>query len=428
MRASTVTSVRETRPLGATLACAAAFTASWDIYGVEVVGRTIKPVLALALLAVAAWAARPVRVPNLNRRAQLVALTVAALAGWLTLRTAFLPLSVALPALVSMLLILVATLAVVLHRPWAGQIARAFVWGMALTSAVAIYEWAAQRVGLPRLTHYRSGLQRAAGFSYEPAYFGSSAFAAATLCYLTWRPGQRRTAVLCVLAAGLVTANARVVVVQAVVTGVAYWLLARRDRTARKMQRRLVRSTVVAVILLAVTMLVQPSIASDLSQRAASFTDRNEAQSNAIRIRLYGNVVTVIKDDLWMGPGPGMLGVKFEERAYTPDILLQGDNGQIVANNLLLQAIGDGGLLAAGLELCLIVAVARCSRRRAELGAAWVGLVVGAGLTVSNFWDAEPWLLLGLILATSSRGGRPGLGPQAVDHASVRGADHSDEG
>jgi hypothetical protein len=412
----------ERRTIGATLACLAAATTSWDILGVDIIGRTVKLTLVLALASIAAWVVQlamggrtlPVR---LGPRGLGVASVAAASVVLLVIRAGLAPLAVTAPAVVALVLpAVVFPLAVVLHRRWVTDITNGFIGGMAVTSAVGIYEWVAQLVGLPKLTAYaaRIGtLPRSAGLSFEPAYYASAAFVAAVLCYFLWRPTTLRTVSLVLLGGGLVAANARAVVIQALVSLVAYRLLASRNPVALVAHRRVLRWGLVAGLAVSCVMLLAPQLTSGLTARIQSFTDANEAESNAVRLQLYGQVVDIVADEPLLGVGPGMLASEYEARGFQGGGAVTADGRyEVVANNLVLQAMADGGIGVLLLQLSLVVAALWCafSARVPALGAAWCGLVVGAGMTVSNFWDAEPWLLLGLLVAVdANRTWRRGL-------------------
>ncbi len=107
-----------------------------------------------------------------------------------------------------------------------------------------------------------------------------------------------------------------------------------------------------------------------------------------------------------IGIGPGRLGTELDSRGFAGNT---SDTGAaaFVANNIWIQAMLDGGLVALTMQT-ILVGIAAFGFREAPgplafaILVAWMTIVLGAGLTVSNFWDSESWVLIGSFFALTS--------------------------
>lgn len=115
-------------------------------------------------------------------------------------------------------------------------------------------------------------------------------------------------------------------------------------------------------------------------------------------------MVDIIRGNLIVGLGPGQLADEYRERGISEPT----EDAEAVTSNIWTQAMIDGGSIGLVLQAGVIVAVLLPTRRaiaarEASVLTAWITLVIAAGLTVSNFSDTEPWLLLGCYLGLMAR-------------------------
>jgi hypothetical protein len=406
------------RGLGAQLAVVGAFTVNWDtLLSVELAGRTIKLSTVLFLFSILlsspSSVLREVR-PRPDSYERRIHALLGILLGWLLLRTFFVSdLSSALRGFLAVLIPAGAPLiAILLHRRWARSLLKSFALGMVISSVAAILEFAFRTTGHRWITNYSAftnGRFRSAGFAFEAAFFAAPAFAALMVLWLSQADNMRhRRLFIALLLVGLVLANARIIFVQ---LGVAAICISTAQRhlsflIRRETQRRVVRTSVCLCLAFAVTSLVSPSIFTSTLHRFLSIFDPTEQSSNAVRLSDYSWQDKIIGQNVLFGIGPGRLGHELISRGYPVPESGSGD-AVFVANNVWRQALLDGGTISVVLQGAIVASVLRLVRqdlRRVEL-AVWIGwasLVLGAGLTVSNFWDAEPWLLLGCLLGIRS--------------------------
>jgi hypothetical protein len=403
------------RPLSLWFVWGGVATATWDLAGIDFAGRTLKLTTVLFIVggalrlledrSVVRWATIPAHV----RR--VIAVT-AALLGWLAVRALFTGDIVGSFGGVAALLVPAgaAFVAVWWHRPWVDSIIRAFVYGMTAISAAAVYEVFAKHHDLPWPTDYDAKigeLFRAAGFSFEAAYYAAPAVAAILICLAWWPRLIARVAIIVVLVAGVVAAGARIPYVQVALALVLFTGLALFGRSPdrRKLLVGLVGVIVLAAIGLQVASALSPSPAETApTQRATSIFDSSEPTSNAPRIEQTQRVIDIIRDHPVVGVGPGQLAEEYRERGIGNPT----EDAEAVTNNIWTQVMVDGGAIALILQAGVIAAVVLPTRRsiaarEASVLAAWLTLVVAAGLTVSNFWDTEPWLVLGCYLGLLAR-------------------------
>jgi hypothetical protein len=406
---------RRSRPLSLWFVWGGVATATWDLAGVDIAGRTLKLTTVLFLVAatlrlvedrsVVRWATIPARTQR------VIALT-AALLGWMAVRALFTGDIVgSLGGFAAQLIPAgAAFVAVWWHRPWVSSIVRAFVYGMAAISVAAVYEVFAKHHDLPWPTDYRARVGdtfRAAGFSFEAAYYAAPAVAAILICLAWWPRLAARIAIITVLVAGIIAASARIPYVQVALALVLFAGLALFGRSPdrRKLVVGLVGVIVLAAVGLQVASLLSPSPAETApTQRATSIFDSSEPTSNAPRIEQTERVIDIIRDNPVVGLGPGQLADEYRERGISDP----SEDAEAVTNNIWTQVMIDGGAIGLVLQAGVVVAVLLPTRRtiaarEASVLAAWITLVIAAGLTVSNFWDTEPWLLLGCYLGLMAR-------------------------
>jgi O-antigen ligase len=317
---------------------------------------------------------------------------------------------------------------------------RWFLLGAAVASAFGIYQLVAFYTGLPQGIVYTGvgiggGFGRISSFNYEPAYF-SYFLVLALGVYLGWsRLRDRRPAWAGIVCFGalLYLANVRAVPLLVIAVLVLLVLAGRAQRTP------LLRTAVVSAAMVVVAFIVpvvvgwvQTTQASSSAEASGSSAeqapdetastpagaapqpapleavDPAEQSSNAPRLGLYRAVIEQIRTDPVFGIGPGNLGPAL--RAAAPGAVQDQTGGQVVANNIWLQALADGGVPLLLLETALILAVVLVAWRRragatAPVAAGWLAVVLVGGMLTSYLFDLKVWLVLGMILlgAASSR-------------------------
>jgi hypothetical protein len=278
----------------------------------------------------------------------------------------------------------------------------AYVKGGIVASAAGVYQLAAFYTGLPQPFSYSGeggGLGRISSFAYEPAYFGY--YLILVLGAMAARDAMlhRPTPVLpaAVVFGALLLCNSRAVFF----TLPLFILLGvRRHPVGLK---RIIPAGLLVPIALAVVLaaLLSPSTTSFVQERFWSVFDPTEATSNAPRLDQYEVIVDVIEDHP-QGIGPGNLldvGPKYGLRPSA-----DATSNTLVANNIWLQSMLDGGVLLTLVQAFLILVVATFLLARAQspvayLAAAWITIVLVAGMLTSFFYDVRLWAALGLMLA-----------------------------
>jgi hypothetical protein len=301
--------------------------------------------------------------------------------------------------------------AILRQRRWAMSVLKSFVLGMVASSLLAIYEFIARKRGLPWLSSYNAsigGMPRSASLSFEAAYFAAPTFAALVICWAAWPNGRRRTFQIIILVLGLIAANARITFVQLAIAALAYAVIRFRGsiEDRRLARRRLFSAIVLILCTMTLVVGVRPTVLTSIADRVQSIGDAKEETSNAPRLQAYAEISSIVKDHPLFGIAPGQLGRELESRGVITDAP-GGEAASFVANNIWIQALLDGGLLAAMLQFALVVTAVFCLREaRAPIQysvlVAWMTIVGGAGLTVSNFWDSESWVLIGCFFALES--------------------------
>lgn len=320
---------------------------------------------------------------------------------------------------------------------------RWFLAGAALASVFGLYQLAAFYLGWPQFITYTGvGVDgeagRIAAFSYEPAYFANFlilAFGAAVTVAilrgrrLGWVP-------VFGFAVMLVLVNVRALFF---VLPVLVVLLAIRWRQNRRLLLRVVVAAVVvvgvnigttSVIAQVTAQAIQqaqpvapgetptdvPVATPDPTARADAPTNvlnPNEQSSNAPRLALYKAVLDVSLVRPVLGVGPGNLGGALADSGYMPP----NQGTQVVANNIWLQALADGGIVLVLVEAGIVVLMVVQFFRRASspvqpLIAAWLTVVGVSGMLTSYFFDVKIWVVLGMVIAAVViRGRTPRLTP-----------------
>ncbi len=405
---------RKTPPLSALAACAGAFTVNWDVVGVDLGGRTLKINALFFGASILLGLADPVALRTAfgaTRRERRFIAALSLLLLWLLIRSIIVGgqglsgfAAVLIPAVVPFV-------AVLRQRRWAESIVRAFVLGMVFSSLLAVYEFIARQLDLPWMTGYEAfvgTVPRSAALSFEAAYFAAPAVAALIICWAAWPSGRVRSIQMVVLGLGIAAANARIAFVQIAIA--AFIFMAVRVRGSlehrRQFRRRLLVASVSTVGCLIVVTTFQPQFATNLGERLGSIVDSEEVTSNAPRLEAYDQVNEIVADNALFGIGPGTLGIEMEQRGFDGNTKDTGD-AAYVANNVWIQAVLDGGAIAIAMQTILVALACFALRDSPDPIAfavlvGWITIVLGAGLTVSNFWDAEAWVLLSCFFALMS--------------------------
>jgi len=173
------------------------------------------------------------------------------------------------------------------------------------------------------------------------------------------------------------------------------WGLVRRDRK------------ILAVLLGGVLLAVVAVFASPaLRHRAASIGDRHHDSSNRIRLGLWTRSIELIRDNPWVGVGPGRARIPAAELRWGGSL---PDEIWTEMHNIYLQAAVERGLVGLGFFLWFLAAAGRAlwraqSRDPALSGVFWgfVALLL-AGMTESWFNDSEVVMNLYFVLGTALR-------------------------
>lgn len=315
---------------------------------------------------------------------------------------------------------------------------RWFVAGAVAGSVFGLYQLIAFYTGLPQGIVYTgvgtSGVGgRISAFSYEPAYFAYflvlALGAVLAIAHLT----SRRVPWLGVgfFSLVLVLVNVRALLFLLPVFAVLLAIEWRRNRMV------LLKGAVCGVVALGLVTVVTagttallsspepvstntaaelpgsagPSIPSDEGgaspvpappQLPGDVLDPSEASSNGPRLDLYKAVLRVDLQHPFVGVGPGHLHDALAANGYTAPN--QGAN--VVANNIWLQAVVDGGILLLLLESAVLVGLAILwwkARRTAvhPIAASLLAVLLVGGMLTSYFFDIKVWVMLALAVVVA---------------------------
>lgn len=321
--------------------------------------------------------------------------------------------------------------------------------GAAVAATFGVYQLFAFYVGWPQGISYGgvgigSVLGRISAFNYEPAYFAYYVVLALG-AYIALRRLDRadmQWGALIAFAAVLYLANVRAVPI--VVLALAVLLLVAFRRNRRMLVRGAVVALVTTAVALAVPIAVDAVIAAQQQQQATAAESRSvdgpkdleptaepsasisasakehhrtpvralqtqlqttvnpdEPSSNGPRLDLYRAVLAQVERSPIVGIGPGQLATALRREA-AGTVQDQG-GGQVVANNIWLQALADGGVPLLLLELALVVVIAVAALRRRvsavyPMAAAWLAVVLVGGMLTSYLFDIKVWVVLALVI------------------------------
>jgi hypothetical protein len=288
----------------------------------------------------------------------------------------------------------------------------AFISGAVVASLFGVYQLVCRYTGLPNPVNYDgvgAGVGRIPAFSYEPAYFGyflvlaiAAYFAREALTGTT-----RGRASLAVLVFTLLLANSRAVLFTLPLLAFFLFFHAKYLTTRRLL---IVPGLIVAYVLAYATV-ASEGVRGFLQERLGSIVDAAEPTSNAPRLSSYGEILRLVQDHWLVGVGPGGLFSVGPE--YGVGVGIDASPNSVVANNIWLQALSDGGILLAIAHLVLVGTVAlKLLRHRLPvsraLAAGWLTVVIVGGMLTSNFYDVKLWVTLGLAVGFSSVVARSG--------------------
>jgi hypothetical protein len=297
----------------------------------------------------------------------------------------------------------------------------AFIGGGVLAALYGLYQLASYYLPIPDPLPYQGtggGQARIASFSYEPAYFGYflvlvlAAYVAREL--LSTR--KRRRWSLIPLIAALLLCNSRAVALTLPLLGVL--LLA--GAAYLPFRRRLGPPVALVLGVLGIALAASPGLWAFLADRVGSIANENEPTSNAPRLGAYTAIVDMIRSHWEFGVGPGSL-IRVAP-AYGLFVKSTDTPNRLVANNIWLQALSDGGvpLAIAHVVLIAVVVVQLFSHRipaARALIAGWLTIVLVGGMLTSFFYDVKLWVVLGLAAGLVAVAGRPdaGVGSATVE-------------
>lgn len=323
---------------------------------------------------------------------------------------------------------------------------RWFLAGTALACAFGLYQLLAFYLHWPQGIDYAgtsigSGLGRITAFNYEPAYFTYFLVLSMGVAAGLARLQGRRLPWLTLIGLALVIylANARAASLVVLALGALLLVDLRRDRRlplqvlgvgAGLLLLALVTPTAVGLVQQwtapAAEAAPAPSEAATAdggvapapseSARASSeapppsalqAVDPAEQSSNAPRLHLYGLVLDVVRSSPLVGVGAGNLGPALMR---ADPVFVQTQQGaQVVANNVWLQALADGGVVLLLVEGALLVVVALAALRARSSSAlpilaAWAAVLLVGGMLTSYYFDIKLWVVLALGVAALQQG------------------------
>lgn len=399
---------RYTALIGALLCYFGLFTISWDVLANVSVG-SFNVKLSLILfglsLLLTMWATRlrcfrlvPIWL-GLAVSATLITLFVSSLLADDRSAALLSTLTVIVGALVPALAVLSAAAV----RGTYAEMLKWFVWGAVAACIFGLYQLAAFYLGIPQFIEYQGvsgGLGRISSFSYEPAYLGYFLVIALVVALERLRAAKSRwsQAHIGIFFLTLILLNSRAVFL----TLPLLVLLIRPVSSGLISTKKLwlvVGSLAGAVILL---FALVPSIPRTLANQFFSIFDPTEVSSNAPRLQLYEAAWDIAQANPWIGVGPSNFGLHIADLHYAQ---YEGVSlNKMVVNNIWLQALMDGGVILALLQLSLVAFATYklyfSGRIQARiLLSGWLPVVLVGGMVVSNFYDAKLWVLLALALA-----------------------------
>lgn len=309
---------------------------------------------------------------------------------------------------------------------------RWFVAGAVVSSLFGLYQLFAFYAGLPQGVDYTgvgtSGEGgRISAFSYEPAYFAYFIVLSIGAVIAAAQMSKKRVPWLAIVffALVLVLVNVRALLFLLPLFAVLLAVEWRRNRGL------ILRGAISGVVLVAVVTAVpyvitaamgsaptpvqsastgsarQPSAqrSSDAEsalppppQLPTNVLDPNEPSSNGPRVDLYKAVGVVDIQHPLIGVGPGHLRDALAANRF---VASNQQGATVVANNIWLQAVADGGvvlLLLEGALISTLVVLWWRGRRTAThpIVSALLALLLVGGMLTSYFFDIKVWVVIAL--------------------------------
>lgn len=286
----------------------------------------------------------------------------------------------------------------------------AFIRGGVVASVFGLYQLFAFYTGLPQGMIYRAtsgGMGRISSFSYEAGYFGY--FVALVIAALFARAHIRNVDVnkwqLLFFVAVMILANSRATVF--VLPLLVVLLLFRRPSSSVK--AKLVPIIFFGMVFLGLAWAAFPAFFEAFAARAATVFDLTEQTSNAPRLNSFAIAWELIQQNPIVGIGGGNL--RDESAILTGVVDDRLSSNEVIANNVWLQSLLDGGIVLLVAEAAMILSAAvHLYRRKAPaarfLAGGWLTVLLVSSIITSYFFDVKLWAVLGLAVAVAGYGPR----------------------
>lgn len=279
----------------------------------------------------------------------------------------------------------------------------AFINGAILACCFGFYQLFAFYAGLPQIVAYEGlggGIGRIRAFNYESAYFGYFLILAIAAVVARERldPLSRSRGPVVLFLVALIAANTRAAVFT--VPLVLVFLLASSGGSSKARKTVFTTLAVVAVGGLFAA-IMNPSIGDYLGVRIGSILDPTEASSNALRLEQYSATSSIAMNHPWLGIGGGNL-INYAADYGWP-VPVGWTANQVIANNVWIQALLDGGFPLLLVHIAMVLLVVRQFGKSApavrSLLSGWIVVILVGGALTSNFYDSKLWVVLAIALS-----------------------------
>ena len=292
------------------------------------------------------------------------------------------------------------------------------IQGGYLAAAFVCYQALSRTLGLPLPDKFvyrgnSGGAPRFDGFSYEPAYFGY--FIIVVLAALLARAELRRQTdglgwQIGFFITVLFLANTRAAYLTLPTFLILVFVVPKTGVVRTTIGKLLMPGIVVAVVVL----LVWHQVTSRIGVQIERLFDLTEPNSNAPRWSMLKSGW-----DIWQqhpfGVGSGNLINYVSTRQWASyGYLAPGESqplsfNRVIVNNMWLQALLDGGVVALLAQVIIVaIAVVACYRRSSQVAAilisGWATIILIAGMLTSAFYDLKYCAVLGLAAAAARIG------------------------
>jgi hypothetical protein len=292
------------------------------------------------------------------------------------------------------------------------QALTAFLRGGFVAATFGLYQLAAFYLHLPQLIEYRAtggGFGRISAFSYEAGYFGY--FMILVIAALLARAAVREEPVsrwhLTFLIGTLLLANSRATAF----TLVLLLVLVKWRKPAPGAFGRYIHFYVFGAIGLGMALVLLPNLLASAIKWVSTVFDPTEATSNAPRLRIIDATWGIAQDNFLTGIGGGNLRHFLAE--YGGPIGKDVAANEVVANNIWIQALLDGGIILFAVEVVFILVAIFTLYKKAlpvarTLLAGWISVLLVSSLVTSYFFDLKLWVVLALAAGYAARS-EPGI-------------------